>query len=117
MLNAGIHPVVRGDGSIGMGEPGPMAELALPLIGLGQVIYQGQRMPAMAALARAGLAPIELGAKDALGIINANAPSFGHGALVLGQAWRLLECADIAAALSLEGFRGPGCDLTGDSAG
>jgi histidine ammonia-lyase len=106
MLNAGIHPVVRTGGSIGMAEPAPMAELALPLIGLGHVHYQGQRMPAAEAFARAGLAPVELGAKDSMGIINVNSPSLAHGALVLSQAMRLLECADIAAALSLEGFQG-----------
>jgi histidine ammonia-lyase len=106
MLNAGIHPVVHADGSIGMGDMSPMAELALPLIGLGQVIYQGQRLSAAEAFERAGLAPIALGPKDALGIINVNAPSFGLGALVLGEVWQLLDCADIAAALSLEGFQG-----------
>ncbi len=106
MLNLGIHPLVRADGAIGMGELSPMAELALPLIGAGEVIFQGRRMPSADAFARAGLAQVDLGPKDALGTINSNAPSFGHAALVLGQAWRLLECADISAALSLEGFQG-----------
>ncbi|NTU82391.1 MAG: histidine ammonia-lyase [Chloroflexales bacterium] len=106
MLNAGIHPVVRADGSLGMGEMAPMAQLALPLIGCGQVSYQGQRLSAAEAFARAGLAPVALGPKDAMGIINVNSVSLAQGALVLCEAWRLLECADLAAALSLEGFQG-----------
>ena len=106
MLNAGIHPVIRTEGSIGMGEPSPLAELALPLIGEGQVIYQGQLMPAVEALAQIDLAPLELGPKDAMGTINTNAPSVAHGALVLAEVRRLLDCANLAAALSLEGFQG-----------
>src|ERR671935_2846847 len=50
LLNAGIHPIVPSRGSIGMGDLTPLAHLALPLIGLGEVDYQGHRMSALDAL-------------------------------------------------------------------
>ena len=106
MLNAGIHPVVHAGGSIGMGDPSPLAELALPLIGEGQVVYQGRQMAAVEALAQIGLAPLELGPKDAMGMINTNSLSIGHGALLLAEVRRLLDSANLVAALSLEGFQG-----------
>jgi histidine ammonia-lyase len=106
MLNAGIHPIVPSRGSIGMSDLAPLAHLALPVIGLGDVEYQGRRMPAMQALRQAGLSPAQLGAKDALALCSANSASVGHGALVLHKTLHLLASADLAAALSLEAFQG-----------
>lgn len=106
MLNAGIHPHVPSRGSIGMSDLAPLAHMSLPLIGMGEVEYGGQVIPSLEALARAGLQPVELGAKDALALCSANSVSVGHGALVLAESVRLLACADIAAALSMEGFQG-----------
>jgi histidine ammonia-lyase len=83
-----------------------LAHLALPLIGLGEVEYQGVRLPAAEALASAGLKPATLAAKDALALCSANSVSVGHGALVLAAALSVLVCADITAALSLEAFGG-----------
>jgi len=106
MLNAGVHPAVPSRGSIGMSDLAPLAHLALPLIGLGDADYQGQRLPARVALDLAGLRPVDLGPKDALALCSANSASVGHGALVIDRALDLLACADLAAALSLEAFQG-----------
>lgn len=106
MLNAGIHPVVPSRGSIGMSDLTHLAHLSLPLIGLGQVEYQGALLSAADALSRAGLQPVRLGGKDALALCSSNSASVGHGALVLAEAVDTLSCADIAAALTLEAYHG-----------
>ncbi len=105
MLNAGIHPIVPSRGSIGMSDLAPLAHLALPVIGLGEVEYQGRRLPAADALRQAGLRPAQLGPKDALALCSANSASVGHGALVLHKTLHLLASADLAAALSLEAYQ------------
>jgi histidine ammonia-lyase len=106
LLNARIHPIVPSRGSVGMGDLTPLAHLALPLIGLGEVDYHGQRLPALDALTRAELRPVQLAAKDGLALCGSNSASVGHGALVLAAGLDLLACGDIAAALSLEAFQG-----------
>lgn len=106
MLNLGLHPVIPSRGSIGMSDLAPLAHMALPLIGLGEVEYQGRVMPGAEAIELAGLLPVALGAKDALALCSANSVSVGRGALVLADAVRLLVAADVSAALSLEGFQG-----------
>lgn len=104
-LNAGVHPVVPSIASVGASDLCLMAHIGLALIGEGEAEHEGLRRPAADALARAGLAPLELGPKDGLAICSANAVSAGQGALVLHDAGRLLAQADLAAALSMEGFR------------
>src|SRR5262249_48190618 len=106
LLNAGVHPVVPSRGSTGMSDLAPLAHMALPLIGLGEVEYQGRRMPSGAVLAELGLQPLALGPKDGLALCSANSASVGHGALVVDRALDVLACADLAAALSLEAFQG-----------
>lgn len=107
MLNEGMHPVVPSRGSIGMSDLAPLAHLGLPLIGLGEVEHDGERMPSAEGLARFGLKPVELGAKDALAVCSANSASVGYGALVVARSLDALACADIAAGLSIEAFMGP----------
>jgi histidine ammonia-lyase len=104
LLNAGVHPVVCWDGSIGQSDLSEMAQIASTLIGLGNVEYQGQLMPAMEALALTKIAPVALRAKEALALISANGLTLGLGALVLANARAVLKVFDIAAAMALEGF-------------
>jgi histidine ammonia-lyase len=106
MLNARVHPVVPMRGSIGMSDLTPLAHLALPLVGEGEVELHGERMPAREGLAAAGVDVPPLGPKDALSLVSANSASIGHGALVIYDARALLGVADIAAALSLEALGG-----------
>jgi histidine ammonia-lyase len=106
MLNARVHPVVPMRGSIGMSDLPPLAHLALPLVGEGEVELHGERMPAREGLAAAAVEVPQLGPKDALSLVSANSASIGHGALVIYDAMALLGVANIAAALSLEALGG-----------
>lgn len=106
MLCAGVHPVVPSRGSIGMSDLAPLAHIALPLVGEGEVELDGRYMPSGEGLAAAGIKPARLGAKDGLALVSANSASVGHGALVVARAIELLAVANVAAALSLEGLGG-----------
>lgn len=107
MLNRGIYPVVPSQGSLGAsGDLAPLAHMALPLIGLGEVVYQGERMPAADAFQRDGLAPVELAAKEGLALTNGTTLMAALGALVVHQAEYLTETADLAGCLSLEALHG-----------
>ncbi|CAN5375405.1 histidine ammonia-lyase [soil metagenome] len=102
MVNAGVHPLVPETASVGAGDIGQMAGMAQVAIGAGRAEYRGEALSGDEALARAGIAPLELGAKDGLALISANAVWIGHGALVVDHATRVAEIADVAAALSME---------------
>ena len=73
MLAAGIHPIVPEQGSLGAsGDLAPLAHLALPLIGRGEVEFHGQHVPALLALREASLEPLTLEAKE--GLASSTAP-------------------------------------------
>lgn len=105
LLNARVHPIVPRSGSIGAADLCMLAHVGLTLIGEGEAELDGARMPAGDALARAGLEPIGLGAKDGLVICSSSAVSSGAAALALVRAERLLAGAQGSAALAMEGFR------------
>jgi len=105
LLERGVHPIVHAKAvSVGESDLAPMAEVGLVLIGQGHAEFRGEVLPGGVALARAGLKPIVLEAKEGLALISSNALSVGGGALALAEARELLELADLAAALSFEGF-------------
>jgi histidine ammonia-lyase len=107
MLNREVHPVVPCQGSLGAsGDLAPLAHMALPLIGLGEAIYGGERLPGREALARAGLAPVTLEAKEGLALTNGTAFMAAVGTLATWQAENLACVADVAGALSLEALHG-----------
>jgi histidine ammonia-lyase len=107
MLNRGVHPVVPSRGSVGAsGDLAPLAHLALVLIGEGEAWHDGVRAPGAEALARAGLAPVTLGPKEGLALINGTQPSTALAGLALDAAERLARAADIAAALSIDALQG-----------
>lgn len=106
MLNAGVHPVVASYGSLSSGDLGPLAQMALPLIGQGEATYGDLRLAGADALRRAGLSPVALGPKDALALCNSNAATVGFGAGVVCDIDDFVELLDAGSALSLEGFRG-----------
>jgi histidine ammonia-lyase len=105
LLNAGVHPVVPSKGSIGAADLAPLSHLALPLLGQGQAELHGDVLAGGEALRRAGIAPIALAAKDGLALVSSNAATVGYAALVLTDCAEALDALNIAAALSLEGFR------------
>ena len=105
MLNAGVHPVVPSLGSIGAADLAPLSHLFLPLLGQGSAEFEGHVMSGADALTRAGLQPARLAAKDGVALISANAATVGHAALVVRDCADALDALNVAAALSMEGFR------------
>lgn len=107
MLNRGVHPIVPSQGSLGAsGDLAPLAHMALPLIGLGEAVYQGEVLPGADALAKADLAPVTLGAKEGLALTNGTAMMTAIGVLATVQSENLAFVANLAGSLSLEALHG-----------
>ena len=107
LLNAGIHPVVPAQGSVGSsGDLASLAHIALILLGKGEAIADGARISGAEALNRIGRAPLELAPKEGLALLNGTQYMTGVGFLLYTHGMRLLNAAIGAAALSLEGLRG-----------
>ena len=106
-LELGVHPVVPEQGSVGAsGDLAPLAHLALPLIGRGQVELHGRVVPALVALREVGLEPLTLEPKEGLALLNGTQLMSALGALLLADADRLTRTASVAAALSVEALLG-----------
>jgi histidine ammonia-lyase len=106
-LRHGVLPVVPARGSVGAsGDLAPLAHLALPLVGEGLARVDGEELDGAAALARAGLRPVRLVAKEGLSLINGTQFMAAQGALALVRARRLARAADCACSLSLEALQG-----------
>ena len=107
MLNAGLHPFVPEQGSVGAsGDLAPLAHLALALIGEG-TLHCGDRCgPAAAMLREAGVEPVTLAPKEGLTLINGTQAHTAIAALALVDAHRLWRIAHVAGAMSLEALRG-----------
>jgi histidine ammonia-lyase len=107
LLNHGIVPVVREHGSLGCsGDLAPLAHVALALIGEGQVVDGQGRRSAAEALRAAGLSPLVLEAKEGLALTNGTDGMLGILSLACVDLARLLKCADVAAAMSVEALEG-----------
>lgn len=107
LLERDILPAIPSRGSVGSsGDLAPLAHLALVLIGEGEAIVGGQRMPGGEALSRAELTSVALTAKEGLALINGTHLMAAVGALAVRDAARLIDAAVIAVALSLEAFKG-----------
>jgi len=106
-LARGVTPVIPVQGSVGAsGDLAPLAHMAATLIGAGEAVYEGERMPSGEALARAGLAPVELGPKEGLGLINGTQFSTALALAGLFDAMRNLEAAVAASCLSTDAIMG-----------
>jgi histidine ammonia-lyase len=107
LLNRGILPVVPAQGSVGAsGDLAPLAHLSLALVGEGECIVDGRRMPAADALRAAGLAPLVLEPKEGLALINGTQLMTAVGGLAVAAARRLLPSADVVGALTLDALQG-----------
>lgn len=107
LLNAGIHPHVPEFGSVGAsGDLGPLAHVALGLLGEGEAEHGGESGPVSRWMEPAGLEPLTLGSKEGLALINGTQATTGLGILSLLAAERALETAEVAAAMSLEALLG-----------
>jgi histidine ammonia-lyase len=106
-LSAGIVPHVPSRGSVGAsGDLAPLAHLALPLVGEGEASVEGELLPGAQALARAGLEPVRLEAKEGLSLVNGTQFMAAFCSLGIVRARRLTKVADIACAVSLEALQG-----------
>ena len=107
MVNRGLHPIIPVQGSLGAsGDLAPLAHMGLTLIGEGEAMHQGCRMPGAEALAQAGLQAVELGAKEGLALTNGTAFMAALSALTAHAAQNLARVADVAGAMSLEALHG-----------
>lgn len=107
MLAHDIIPVVPAQGSVGAsGDLAPLAHMTSVMIGGGEAFARGQRLPAIEALASAGLAPITLGAKEGLALLNGTQFSTACALAGLFEAELLLRTALVSGALSTDAARG-----------
>src|SRR6266700_1943251 len=107
MLNAGIHPVIPSQGSVGAsGDLAPLAHLAQVVIGEGQAEFQQEILPGHVALQRAQIPRVTLDAKEGLSLLNGTQGMLALLSLALRHADALADTADVAAALSLDALRG-----------
>lgn len=108
LLEKGVHPLIPSQGSVGAsGDLAPLAHLALVLIGEGEVWSpETGREDAKVALARAGITPLVLEAKEGLSLINGTQYIVALGGLALLRAERVAKIADVAGAMSLEANKG-----------
>lgn len=106
-FNNDILPVVFQQGSLGAsGDLAPLANMSLPLLGLGEVEYRGERRPAADVLAEMGWEPVTLMSKEGLALLNGTQFMSAFGVWSLLKAMRLSRQADEIAAMSLEAFDG-----------
>jgi histidine ammonia-lyase len=104
-LNRDLIPVVPEQGSLGAsGDLAPLAHLALPLIGGGEAILEGERLSGSAALERAGMKPLALEPKEGLALVNGTQGMLAIGLLTLARANSLAKVVDVAAAMTVEGI-------------
>ncbi|OIR22116.1 MAG: phenylalanine ammonia-lyase [Marine Group III euryarchaeote CG-Epi2] len=105
-LNHNIVPVVCEKGSVGAcGDLAPMSQIALALMGEGEMFVNGKIVDSKTALKNVGLEPLELEARDGLSLINGSNVLTALAAIVLHDAERWMKMHDIAAAMSLEALK------------
>ncbi len=103
--NQGILPVVYTQGSLGAsGDLSPLAHLSLPLIGMGEVYWNGKKRPAQEVLQCFGWQPIPLQSKEGIALINGTQFMAAYGIFTLLKAEKLLKTADLISALSIDAF-------------
>jgi len=103
MLNKGVTPVVCQKGSVGAcGDLSPMSQMAITLMGEGEVFYQGRRLPAKQGMDEAGIPTIVFRERDGLATINGSDLTTGIGCLELFDAIRWLKTQEVALAMTLE---------------
>ena len=107
MFNHDVLPVVYQQGSLGAsGDLAPLAHLSLPLIGLGEVLYQGKVRPSAEVWAELGWEPIRLQSKEGLALLNGTQFMSAHAVWAILKSLRLSRWADRIGAMSLDAFDG-----------
>lgn len=107
IFNLGIVPFIPSQGSVGSsGDLAPLAHLASFIIGEGFAYHKGEVLPSKVVLAKNGLKPFKLSAKEGLALINGTQMMTAFAVEIINRAKRLSKLADIAGALSIEALKG-----------
>jgi histidine ammonia-lyase len=107
LFNNDILPIVYDKGSLGAsGDLAPLANLFLPLIGVGDVFYKGKKQDIAFVLDEFGWEPIKLQSKEGLALLNGTQFMSAHGVYAIMKAQRLSVRADLIAAMSLDAYDG-----------
>ncbi len=107
LFNHKVLPVVCEQGSLGAsGDLAPLAMLFLPLLGLGEVNFEGCKQEAKTVLGKFGWQPVKLEAKEGLALLNGTQFMGAHGVYTLLKTFRIIDQADMISALSLDAFDG-----------
>ncbi|WP_207481655.1 histidine ammonia-lyase [Arenibaculum pallidiluteum] len=102
-LERGLTPVIPGQGSVGAsGDLAPLAHMSAVLLGEGEARLDGETLPAAEALARAGIAPLQLGPKEGLALLNGTQVSTALALAGLFEAERAFQAALVTGALSTD---------------
>jgi histidine ammonia-lyase len=102
-----IIPVVPEKGSVGAsGDLAPLAHLFLPLIGLGEIFYEGKKYQSQEILSKFNLSPVKLGPKEGLALINGTQFILAFAIKAVQRLQNCLEAADVIGAMSLEALTG-----------
>jgi histidine ammonia-lyase len=107
MLEKDVIPVIPAQGSVGAsGDLAPLAHMAAIMIGAGEVFHENQRLPAVAGFEKAGLAPITLGPKEGLALLNGTQFSCAYALAGLFESEHLFQSALVTGALATDAARG-----------
>jgi histidine ammonia-lyase len=107
LANAGVYPCIPAKGSVGAsGDLAPLSHMAAAMMGMGDVRYRGQMMPAAEGLRHAGLAPITFGPKEGVALINGTQVSTALALFGLFAAEDALRAGLVTGSLALEACRG-----------
>jgi histidine ammonia-lyase len=107
LINAGLYPCVPAQGSVGAsGDLAPLAHLSLSVLGLGNIRRHGEVLPAAEALAQEGLAPLSLGPKEGLALLNGTQVSTALALAGLFELEIVFAAAVVSGALSLDALQG-----------
>jgi histidine ammonia-lyase len=112
LLNRRITPVVQSRGTLGEGDLAQLSNVGATMVGAGDAYYEGTRMPADAALAKAGLKPIQPFAADVNALTSSDAYATGIAGLAVNDAELALEWADLIYAMDLNGMNSSITPLT-----
>jgi histidine ammonia-lyase len=105
--NEGVLPVVYQYGSLGAsGDLAPLAHLSLPLIGMGEVYYQGKKYPSAEILKKFSWEPLQLKSKEGLALLNGTQFMSAYGVELCLRVFKLSQLSDVIGAMSLEAFDG-----------
>lgn len=106
-FNNDVYPVVYTQGSLGAsGDLVPLAHLCLPLLGMGEVEYKGERMSGEAILQKMNWKPIQLASKEGLALLNGTQNMNAYAVWAVLQSERLCDWADKIGVMSLEAYDG-----------